>query len=116
MGTDVVMYPAKGYPWIEKGVKARLDYIFDWTDWTTCNGDTILSATAEILTADGEETVPGPGIPEVVAVLVTDNGTKVQVVVDGGTVGLTFLIRCMPVTTNTPARKPTKILALRIRL
>ena len=69
-----------------KDPDAVLDYRFDWSDWLE-TGDTIATRT---ITASTGITVDSSSI--------TDSSTSVTVWLSGGTVGATYDIACLVVT------------------
>jgi len=69
-----------------KDPDAVLDYRFDWSDWLE-TGDTIATRT---ITASTGITVDSSSI--------TDSSTSVTVWLSGGTVGATYDIACLIVT------------------
>ena len=68
-----------------KDPSAVLDYVFDWTEWLA-TGETITDHT---ITADTGITVDSS----------TEDDGKVTVWLSGGTVGTTYRVECLIVTT-----------------
>lgn len=86
------------YPKINKDPGAVLPYTLDWADWlaeASLSGETIGNSTWEVTGSD--------------AALVVDSsstdGTKAQVVLSGGTLGMTYTVTNKIVLTPTSAYK-----------
>lgn len=101
MTTDTISEIGNPSPWILKDPDAVLDYVFDWTDWLTENGDAIASYTVTVdgVTKDSDSRV----------------GARVTAWVSGGTVGTTASVTCRVVTDNSPTRTDERTIYLKIR-
>lgn len=86
-----------------KDADATLDYLFDWTNWMVA-GDAIASYVVTISGSDSALTNP-------TSVLSTPT---VRVWLTGGTVGVTYTIKCHITTSNSPARIDERDFSLKI--
>ena len=86
---------------IQKDLLAKLDYVFDWTEWLATVGDTIASHTITVPTG-------------LTLVSSTQNAGVIVAWLSGGTLGQTYKVTCHIVTVSTPAREDERSIYVKI--
>lgn len=97
----------------EKAPYAVLDYVFDWKPLTNAvpGGISDWLGSGETIASFALETPAGIVLD---ASLAVNGSTGVKVWLSGGSVPDEYLVTCKIVTTNTPARKDSRSITIRM--